>query len=148
MKHFLLPVFYRSQCTPFLLEGDFERERTQHFCIDKIKGLLPNKMDVKIHSIQIFTVNPIKRVHEMNECTWKIIELHLRVFSSLNFEKWCALVGAWTRQPVLASRRFRFLFWELCESCELARARPGPRQLQCLLPMQPQSHCVKYSVCM
>ncbi len=37
-------------------------------------------MDVKIHSIQIFTVNPIKRVHEMNECTRKIIELHLRVF--------------------------------------------------------------------
>ena len=55
---------------------------------------MPNKMDVKIHSIQIFTVNPIKRVHEMNECTRKIIELHLRVFSSLNFEKWCALVGA------------------------------------------------------
>ena len=55
---------------------------------------MPNRMNVKIHSIQIFTVNPIKRVHEMNECTRKIIELHLRVFSSLNFEKWCALVGA------------------------------------------------------
>ena len=67
-------------------------------------------MNVKIHSIQIFTVNPIKRVHEMNECTRKIIELHLRVFSSLNFEKWCALVGALARQPVLASRRFGFLF--------------------------------------